>query len=177
MTRTMLGTLLSVMKQHPGEKHALFMPSEAGWCRLGQYNVLQRQVLDRHGYEDVPIFSPSSQDNYKELGGLLRRSFWMAMVCSDLLLKAVLKVRPDECVAGDTNSVLAAELTRLEWAMAGRRDIRAASIQAAARFAAIPRRHEPRPLVGIVGEIYLRLTPSATRTSSVPSSVSAERPG
>ena len=154
-----IGALLAVMKQHPGEKHALFMPSEAGWCRFGQYNILQRQVLDRHGYEDVPIFSPSSQDNYKELGGLLRRSFWMAMVCSDLLLKAVLKVRPDECVAGDTNTVLAAELTRLERAMAGRRDMRAAFAQAAARFAAIPRRHEPRPLVGIVGEIYLRLNP------------------
>lgn len=158
-TALTIGAMLSVIREHPGEKHALFMPTDAGWCRLGQYGVLHRQVLDRHGYADVPILSPSSQDNYKELGSLLRRTFWMAMVCGDLLLKAVMKVRPDERVAGDANTVLAAELTRLESALAGRGDVRAALAQAVARFAAIPRRHEPRPLVGIVGEIYLRLNP------------------
>ena len=158
-TALTIGALLSVMKQHPGERHALFMPTDAGWCRLGQYSVLHRQVLDRHGYEDVPILSPSSQGNYKELGSLLRRSMWMAFVCGDLLLKAAMKVRPDERVAGDTNTVLATELTRVESAFAGRGDVRAALAAAVARFAAIPRRHEPRPLVGIVGEIYLRVNP------------------
>jgi predicted nucleotide-binding protein (sugar kinase/HSP70/actin superfamily) len=135
------------------------MPTDGGMCRFGQYSVLHRQVLDRLGYEDVPILSPSSQDNYKELGSLLRRSFWAALVCSDLLLKAAMKVRPDERVAGDTNTVLATELTRVESALAGGGGVRAALAAAAARFAAIPRWHEVRPLVGIVGEIYLRCDP------------------
>jgi predicted CoA-substrate-specific enzyme activase len=158
-TALTIGGLLSVMKQHPNEKHALFMPTDSGWCRLGQYCVLHRSVLDRHGYEDVPILSPTCQNNYKELSSLLRRTFWMAMVSGDLLLKAAMKVRPDERTAGDTNTILASELTRMESVIAGPGDVRSALVRAMTRFAAIPRRHEPRPLVGIVGEIYLRLNP------------------
>ena len=43
--------------QQPGvkpEETAFLMPSAGGGCRIGYYNLLQRQVLDQLGYQDVP---------------------------------------------------------------------------------------------------------------------------
>ena len=36
------------------DQYAFFMGGSGGPCRFGQYNALQRMVLDELGYEDVP---------------------------------------------------------------------------------------------------------------------------
>ena len=41
------------------KKHALFMLTAEGPCRFGQYSVLHRIILERNGYGETEIFSPS----------------------------------------------------------------------------------------------------------------------
>jgi predicted CoA-substrate-specific enzyme activase len=156
-TSLTIGALLQALRGHQhGDQHAFFMPTAEGPCRFGQYCLLHRQVLDRMGYSDVAIISPSSFNSYQGLKEPLRRDLWKATLASDILYKAVLKVRPYERDPGTTNRVLDEEQRQLEERIAAGSDIRAALGRALRHMESIPRRHEPKPLVGVVGEIYVR---------------------
>ena len=41
------------------DRSAFFMPSGAGPCRFGQYNVFNRLVIKDLGLDNVPVFSPN----------------------------------------------------------------------------------------------------------------------
>ncbi|HOT29364.1 MAG TPA: acyl-CoA dehydratase activase [Candidatus Ozemobacteraceae bacterium] len=144
---------------------AFFMPETEGPCRFGQYNYLHRMLLQRYGCGGIPILSPSSEDSYRckgffsdEQAGQFRGLAWQAIVYTDMIEKSLWRVRPYEKVKGTTDAVFAealregVEATR---AGGGLKLIKAAR-RAAAKFSAIERDEKTRPLVGIVGEIYVR---------------------
>jgi predicted nucleotide-binding protein (sugar kinase/HSP70/actin superfamily) len=136
------------------------MPGADGPCRFGQYSMLQRLVLNRIGQGEVAILSPSSENAYMGLSQKLRMGLWQAMLISDMLLKAVCKVRPYEIEKGAVDQVLEEEIQRLAHLTEEGRDVRLATRKAIARIAAIPTEGMgSRPLVGIVGEIYVRCNP------------------
>jgi predicted nucleotide-binding protein (sugar kinase/HSP70/actin superfamily) len=133
------------------------MPTAQGPCRFGQYSTLHRQILDREGYGDVALLSPSSYNAYLGLDGAVRQTLWQAFVCGDILLKAVCKTRPYELNPGETDRILDEVMPQVAEVVRSGGDLAAAVAKAVARFAAIPTcRTTPRPLVGIVGEIYVR---------------------
>jgi hypothetical protein len=80
------------------EEHALFMPTAEGPCRFGQYAVLHRSILDANGYAETALFSPSSVNSYMGMSGKLRVYIWEAMVCADMVMKALCKTRPYELI-------------------------------------------------------------------------------
>jgi predicted CoA-substrate-specific enzyme activase len=153
-----VGSLLRVLRASAGaERHAFFMPSAQGPCRFGEYVALHRQILDREGFRDVPIMTPSHFKGFAGLEEPLRRSLWKGMVTGDILMKAGCKLRPYEREPGATDDVLAAETVRLSQAIEEHDDLEEAVRHAIVRLEAVPRREGPRrPLVGIVGEIYVR---------------------
>ncbi len=157
-TSLTIGRFLQAMasEDRPAE-HALFMPTTQGPCRFGQYKTLHRQILDREGYGDVALLAPSSYNAYFGLDGAVRRTLWQAFVAGDIMLKAVCKTRPYEVNPGETDRVLAELLPMVADVVRTGGDLGAAVAQAVERFAAVPTcRTTPRPLVGIVGEIYVR---------------------
>jgi len=137
--------------------HALFMPSASGPCRFGQYGLLQRIIFNDLGYDDVPILSPTSENAYGGLSQQLRVDAWKSIVSADILWKCRCKVRPYETREGDAEEALAAGIRRLIRAFENRGDVEAAVVRCVRDFERIPVR-EPgaKPLVGIVGEIYVR---------------------
>jgi predicted nucleotide-binding protein (sugar kinase/HSP70/actin superfamily) len=151
------------------EQVAFFMPSAPGPCRFGQYAPFLRRVLDSVGAEAALVVSPVSATGYDELGveaSGLQQAAWRALVIADVLRKALLRVRPYERERGDTDAAHEASL-REACEVLERPGIepgpRMAALhevmeRAAARFAAIPRHHEERLLVGVVGEIFCRLS-------------------
>ena len=146
-------------KLRAGEQ-ALFMPGACGPCRFGQYSVLQRLILNRIGQGDLAILTPSAENAYMGLSQKLRLMLWRGVVAGDMLLKAVCKVRPYEVEAGATDAVLNEEIGRLVGLLEKGRDLRAALRASIERIAALPtKRMGSRPLVGIVGEIYVRCNP------------------
>ncbi len=156
-TSLTIGTFLKTIRsqEHPG-RHAFFMPTAEGPCRFGQYCTLHRQILDRQGLDDVAILSPSSYNSYQGLDEPVRRSIWKAFVAADVLYKAACKVRPYEVQPGQTDRVVARQQTMLESVLERGGDLYSAVATAVKRVSAVETGGSPRPLVGVVGEIYVR---------------------
>jgi predicted CoA-substrate-specific enzyme activase len=157
------GDLLRLVKS-PGfdpRKSAFFMPSAGGGCRFGYYNILHRIVLDELGYHDVPIYAPSQTDDFlAELGEGAGRGFfrlaWNGVVAADLLDKALRETRPYEKNPGETEKVYRICLEAMCRAVAKRKDLLPLMREAREAFSAIPLRRETRPVIGVVGEIFVR---------------------
>jgi predicted CoA-substrate-specific enzyme activase len=158
-----LGTFLKTLREQPrGGKHAFFMPSSKGPCRFGQYTVLHRQVLEREGVgHEVAILAPASNNAYQGLDSPMRRTLFKAIACADILLKAQCKVRPYEVNVGETDRVVGEGLETVAKAFEARGDIPAAIRTVVQKIAAIQTSGPRKPLVGIVGEIYVRNNPFA----------------
>ena len=144
---------------------AYMMPTTCGPCRLGQYRTLQRLLFDEAGLADLEIVSPNAADGYQGLGDnplRLRRLAWQGIVGVDLMLKLRHGYRPYERSVGETDRAYQACLQQLLKAIAegGGRRATTAMTQAGARFATVDTdRSRRKPLIGLVGEIYLRANP------------------
>lgn len=144
------------------ERAVLFMPTTGGPCRFGQYNTLHRLLLDEMGLHAVDIMSPSAENAYQGFGEhatALRLLIWRGVVGTDLLRKLCYAHRPYETIPGQTDALYHECLYALAAAIetGERRRAVEAMRQAAAKFRALPTdRREPRPIIGMVGEIYLR---------------------
>ncbi len=150
--------------QFERDKYAFFMGGSGGPCRFGQYNALQRMILDDLGYEDVPIYAPNQASNFYNEIGLVGRKFlrlgWDGLVAVDLLEKALLQTRPYEVVAGSARTAYLAARDDVCAAITnGARvgPICAALRRSRARFDDVTvARGTLRPVIGLVGEFYIR---------------------
>jgi predicted nucleotide-binding protein (sugar kinase/HSP70/actin superfamily) len=148
---------------------ALFMPTAEGPCRFGQYAPYLRHILDKNGYKDVEILSPTSRNAYGGLGklaGPFVRTGWRALLCADLLQKLLLMYRPYEGVPGDTEAVYEESLSDLCRTLEHTpvepgvqlRALHDSMVRGRDRFRRLtPRGAASLPLIGIVGEIFCRL--------------------
>lgn len=148
------------------ERSAFFMPATNGPCRFGQYNTLQRMVLDELGYHNVPIISPNQgKDFYGELGAYGKnfvRQAWRGIVGVDILDRWARKVRPYERSHGQTDSIYSACLKRLCQAILRKEDLADVMREVAKAFGRIDRDLTyKRPTIGVVGEIFVRSDPFA----------------
>ncbi len=157
------GDMLRIVRRpdFDAEKSAFFMPSGEGPCRFGQYNRFHRMVLDEEGFESVPIYAPNQDHQfYKNLnivGGKFKRLGWRAVVAADLLMKILLEMRPYEKIRGEADRVYAESLKQVcECIERGAQDIDQVLKDVLGKFSSIERIQEKRPIIGLVGEIYIR---------------------
>ncbi len=142
-------------------RSAFFMPSGTGPCRFGQYNVFQRLVLRDLDMEDLPVFSPTQDEHFYKHLGLAGKGYamrvWEGVVCISLLRKCLLETRPYEKEKGAADLAYQQNLLMLRKAL-GARDGNIEEVLKKARsdFEHIPVQKEAKPLIGIVGEIFVR---------------------
>jgi predicted nucleotide-binding protein (sugar kinase/HSP70/actin superfamily) len=147
---------------------ALFMPTASGPCRFGQYAVFFERTLARLGYGQVRIISPSCDNSYQDIGtgaAQLPRLAWLGIVATDLLRRLLHMTRPYERQKGAADQAWQVSLDEV-CAVLERPEVRIerklqALVRSMAnsrqRFTAIPADYaRPRPLIGVVGEIYCR---------------------
>jgi len=157
------GDMVKIVKREDfvPERSAFFMPSGEGPCRFGQYNRLHRLILDELGFKDVPVFAPDQDGKlYKELdivGGNFPRLAWWGIAGIDLLEKRLFETRPYEKNPGETERVYWQAVSKLCDAVRQKRFPDKELEDASEAFNRIPV-SEPgsRPVIGIVGEIYVR---------------------
>ena len=145
---------------------AFFMPEAEGPCRFGQYNKLHRILLDKYGYSDIPIISPTCEDSYS-CRGLIKPEILMsfkmlvcqAIVYQDILEKARWRIRPYEKIKGTTDRVFNNAINAAVNAIraGGGLKLFKEARKAAHEFDNIEVNDEIRPLIGIVGEIFVRV--------------------
>ncbi len=158
-----LGDMLKVVHSSDFDpnKTAFFMPSGAGPCRFGQYNVSHRMVLSKLGYADVPVYSPQQDSQfYKDLniaGGEFSLRAWQGIVAYGLLQKLLLQTRPYEKNKGEADAVYEEYTIKICDALRSRNsDIETLLKNMKRDFENIPKYKEEKPLIGIVGEIFVR---------------------
>ncbi|HOW96975.1 MAG TPA: hypothetical protein P5567_04145 [Kiritimatiellia bacterium] len=158
-----VGALVKAMQDRklPPERVIFFMPTACGPCRFGQYAKLDSIIFEKQGWGGIRILSPSAENAYAGLDSGARMRLWHAAVVGDILRKLGMKVRPYEQRPGETDVTLEQGLRRLEKAFE-QKDVGPVTPLLAGlvdEVARVARRPEKRPLVGVVGEIYVRCDP------------------
>ncbi len=146
-------------KDFDPNRAVFFMPGADGPCRFGQYSQLHRVILDELGYKNIPIYSPSSQTSYGDFDlekTGFRRLAWKGSVFVDCLTKALLKTRPYEIEKGQTEEVYKEYLKKVEHVIVNGKSIQKLAEEAGGTFNCIPIKQTRKPIIGLVGEIYLR---------------------
>ena len=141
---------------------AFFMPSGTGPCRFGQYHISHKLVLEKIGMKDVPIFAPTQDVTfYRELsmaGSDFSMTAWKGIIAYELLTKCLHETRPYEREAGDAMQLHKEYKDKIYLALCRAGKVNMEDLLMAMRndFSSLPRRDEQRPLIGVVGEIFVR---------------------
>ena len=153
------------------EDYVYFMPEADGPCRFGMYNKYQRIVLDSFPeINRVKISSLTTKDGYslagiieKEQARGLRKAAYFAIVVGDILDRLLWRIRPYEKTPGMADKFIERSMHFMENSFETN-----GSNQAFDKI--LDKLNEiinegkliidpdipPKPLIGIVGEIYLR---------------------
>jgi predicted nucleotide-binding protein (sugar kinase/HSP70/actin superfamily) len=150
----------------PGFDHrkaAFFMPTASGPCRFGQYAWMHRMILDDLGFKDVPVISPESSDSYSSqygpVGPDFRRLAWRGLLSIDILEKLAREYRPYETRPGETMRVFAESLRLVVGGLERGGDHVFPALERVRdlfRSIGIDRSRGRKPIIGVVGEIYVR---------------------
>ena len=170
------GDMLKVIRSEGFDpaKTAFFMPAASGPCRFGMYSCLHRLILRYAGAEDVPVIAPNQDSGfYREFtkgvdgsaAGKFMKDVWVAVAGIDLLRKAVLRLRPFAVAAHQAQQVYEQSIKQWTQAVENRFSfsaMRRLMESIAEDFAAIKLDGDAqKPMIGIVGEIYVRSHPFA----------------
>jgi len=147
-------------------KVSFFMPDHNGPCRFGEYNRLQRIIFDNLGYREATITHPAimihTLQSHPEvqLNGVT--AAWKGIVALDLIRKMLEKTRPYEKLRGHTDRVYKKNLDKLiKIIEKGGKGVTTFIKEAEADFVAIPcEPYGTKPVVAIVGEVFMRIIPS-----------------
>ena len=153
------GGFINVLKKSGGDgsDHALFMPTADGPCRFGQYCVLDRLILNRLGYDKALVISPSSTNGYRFDNEGMRIALWKSFILSDIIQKLILKTRPYEVRPGSTDELAQSWIARFEHVLENQHSIEPLVSEMSQDFSELKKYKISKPLVGIVGEIFVRL--------------------
>ncbi len=143
------------------DRSVFFMPSGAGPCRFGQYNVLHRIILNEIGFPNVPIYAPNQDESfYTDLGivgNVFTKQAWRGIVAIDMLMKCLHETRPYEVNKGETDNVYNEYLDGI-YNVLKKHDgnINGLMSEIRSSFASIKRTGGKKPLIGLIGEIFVR---------------------
>ncbi len=157
MTVTM-GRLLQTLREKGGDgsTDAFFMPSACGPCRFGQYNLLERMVLEEEGFGKLAIMAPNNDNAYQGLDEGLRRKIWTGTLLGDLIFKVGCRYRPYSDDPAHIDELVVDATRIMEKAFETAAPLKPAFAEALAPFRALPKPAATKPLVGVVGEIFVR---------------------
>ena len=153
------------------EDYVYFMPEADGPCRFGMYNKYQRIVLDSFPeINKVKIGSLTTKDGYSLTGIIekeqvrdLRKTAYFSMVVADILDRLLWRIRPYEKEPGMTDEFIEKSMHFMENSF----ETNGANQEfdkildklneiIGEGKTIIDPNIPPKPLIGIVGEIYLR---------------------
>ncbi|MCX6343981.1 MAG: acyl-CoA dehydratase activase-related protein [Armatimonadetes bacterium] len=156
-------------------REAFFQGNAEGPCRFGMYSMLQRRILDKFGHQNADIVTLGSINVHGGLGTMFALIVWDAIMTHDLLFKMLQRTRPYQIHKGDAEAVFENCMQMLIAMMPDhKKRVEANKLsvllntkhleefeellrRAQEDFERIPKRREERPLVGVVGEFYVRL--------------------
>ena len=152
-------------------QYAYFLPESDGPCRFGLYNRFQRIVLDSFpGLDRLTISSITTRDGYSMSGILekdkvldFQKSGFFAVIVADIMDRLLWRIRPYEKEPGSADGFIETSLHDLEQTFEkhgpskGFESILDKVVQLVQEGKSlIDPNIPPKPLIGMVGEIFLR---------------------
>jgi predicted nucleotide-binding protein (sugar kinase/HSP70/actin superfamily) len=154
------------------ENYLYFLPESDGPCRFGMYNTFQRMVLDTFPELDmVKIVSITAKDGYS-LDGVIdknrmldfRKASYVAVVVADIMERLLWRIRPYETHDGITDDFMERSMRQMESFFEthaadnnfGRILDKLEEIARTGKTLIDPS-IPTKPLIGMVGEIFLRM--------------------
>ncbi len=155
-----IGTFMHYLNGNGSKPGLLFMPCTSGPCRFGQYARLHDSIIKSDNMK-ASIFSPSSEDDYRSIKGRLRVHLIRSVILSDLLTKLGCALRPYENNPGDVDSIIKRYINILSEALEQKKGLLKIlkGLKNELCSLGIDRNNPKKPLIGIVGEIYVRNSP------------------
>ncbi len=174
-----MGDILSFLLNEKDKKgpafdaddYVYFMPEANGPCRFGMYNKYQRIVLDSFPeFQDVRIGAITTGDGYSLKGVIeekyvtaLRKSAFLSVVITDILDRLLWRIRPYEKEPGMADALMDQAMPKMEaefveYAVDMNFKMMLNKLEEImAQGKSIIDPDAPvKPLIGVVGEIYLR---------------------
>ncbi|MDR1085432.1 MAG: hypothetical protein LBP22_11400 [Deltaproteobacteria bacterium] len=165
--RVMAGDYMKALEGGQAHRERRFLaPKFSGAsCGLNDFGANLRKIFDAGGFESARTASPdlgNFEEFYRFCGPMAFRALWLGLVTAELLDQALLLARPTEKVSGE-----AEKMTRIAVGEAlailenGNDDVIVRRLEAALARAAIfigeaAEAKETGPLVGFVGEPFVR---------------------
>jgi predicted CoA-substrate-specific enzyme activase len=137
-----------------------FFPGSKYTCVLAQYDKALAYLAEDLGIADIGVFAPVGDQLNRILTLKGMTLLYQGLVAIDLLVQALCALRPYEVRKGATDEAHAANLRDVEAGLAAR-DLGPALERCADRLTSIAVRREPRPVVGVAGDIFTRINPAA----------------
>jgi predicted nucleotide-binding protein (sugar kinase/HSP70/actin superfamily) len=161
--QTTLGSLLNYVKQREHDDELIYlMASSSGPCRLGQYHVYIKRVIEKLEIPKVAIFTPTSDNGYCVLGNNFLRAAWRAIVIGDLFDEMWSTILAGARDRERSLAVFHEEHQAIMSVIDKRWPILAAQLsKSAARLSRIKLKKpfEQIPKISLIGEIYVRHDP------------------
>ncbi|MBS3762401.1 MAG: CoA activase, partial [Planctomycetes bacterium] len=148
------------------DKSAFFMAQANGPCRFGQYHKFHRMVLDDLGLDQVKMVVLDQTNDFsnhlQSFGPDFYKTCWELLVIVDYMQKLVRETRPYEINEGETDRSYEECLHQLAEIAEEKGNYSSFIPEIRSRLESIPiDDSQERPLIGIVGEIYVRSNPYA----------------
>lgn len=153
-------------------RYVYFLPESDGPCRFGLYNKFQRIVLDTFpGLKRLNITSVTTKDGYSAEGLIdpekaldLKKVAYFSFLVADILDRLLWKIRPYQKEAGMADAFMEKAMETMEHAFE-RFALHKEFDKILDRLQEITQQGKevvdpavpPKPLIGVVGEIYLRM--------------------
>lgn len=167
-----IGQLIAALQsgKYDPDKTAILFTQTGGGCRASNYIPLMRKALQKAGMGQVPVISLNISGLEKNPGfrltlGFAKRLLY-AVYYGDLLMSLVAQCRPYEITPGATRQKAETWVEKLalqlgEGRRVSYRQVMATYAEILRDFEAMPRTHEKKVRVGIVGEIFVKFSPLA----------------
>ena len=151
------------------DKLAIIMSQTGGCCRASNYVAFIRRALEKAGLSHIPVISLNANGMEKNEGFKIAPSLLtdvlQGIVCGDLLMRCLYRVRPYEKVPGSADALHRAWQRRcIEVLTSSRsgRHYKQLCREIVADFDSLPIHEElKKPRVGVVGEILVKYMPLA----------------
>lgn len=141
------------------EPISVFMPCASGPCRFGQYGQLHEMILKRNNI-NADILAVNSENDYAGFSTGLRLQLFRAIILTDIFVKLGCKLRPYEKRKGEVNELLNQCLKEASGVLESKKKVGSLLRRMSRSIDNLNiDLSQPKPLVGIVGEIYVRSSP------------------
>jgi len=164
-----IGQLLEALQsgKYDLDHTAVIMSQTGGGCRATNYIGLLRKALKEAGFANIPVLSANlygaeQNPGFEITWGLIKRAI-TAVVCGDLLMRVLHRVRPYEKIPGSADLLYERGVERCKEALlsGNNRELERTWADIISEFDRLEITSANKPKVGIVGEILVKYHPAA----------------